>query len=139
MTSFKQFLEEELVDEEFAAHYEEVSAEMDLALALSARREKLGLTQQQLADLTSMKQPMIARVENGQMPTARTLQRLAKALKVGLLFTGDGILLLPMAGASKSGLRSVAHKSTAKSETSRRRLLPRRGRQPNLQKVVRND
>jgi transcriptional regulator with XRE-family HTH domain len=118
MTSFKQFLEEELLDEEFAEHYEEVSAEMDLALALAARREKLGLTQQQLAVLTGIKQPMIARIENGQMPTPRTLQRLAKALKVGLLFTGDGILLLPMAGASKSGVRSVVRQPVPKPDWS---------------------
>ncbi len=112
MTSFKQFLEEELLDEEFATHYDEISAEMDLALSIVLRREKLGLTQQQLADLTGMKQPMLARIESGQMPAPRTLQRLAKGLKVGVLFTGDGIMLLPMAGskaaASQSSIQPVS-------------------------------
>jgi transcriptional regulator with XRE-family HTH domain len=108
MTSFKQFLEEELLDEEFAAHYDEASAEMDFALAVVLRREKLGLTQQELADSIGMKQPMVARIENGQMPTPRTLQRLAKGLNVGMLFTGEGIMLLPMAG-TKSGAQGVVH------------------------------
>lgn len=107
MTSFKEFLEEQLLDEEFAAHYDEVSAEMDFALAIALRREKLGLTQQQLADLTGIKQPMLARIEGGQMPTPRTLQRLAKGLKMGVLFTGDGVMLLPMAG-TKSTTHAVA-------------------------------
>lgn len=102
MTSFKQFLEEELLDPEFAEHYDEVSAEMDFALALTLRRKKLGLTQQELADQIGMKQPMLARIEGGQMPNARTLQRLASGLKVGVMFTGEGVMLLPMAG-SKTG------------------------------------
>ncbi|HLA12860.1 MAG TPA: helix-turn-helix transcriptional regulator [Pyrinomonadaceae bacterium] len=104
MTSFKEFLEEQLLDEEFASHYDEVSAEMDLALELVTRREKLGLTQQQLADATGIKQPMIARIEGGQMPSPKTLQRLAKALQVGVLFTGEGIMVMPLAGS-----KSVPH------------------------------
>jgi transcriptional regulator with XRE-family HTH domain len=109
MTSFKQFLEEELLDEEFAEHYDEVSAEMDFALALTLRRKKLGFTQQELADRIGMKQPMLARIEGGQMPNARTLQRLASGLKVGLMFTGDGVLLLPMAGSKTGTGQSVVH------------------------------
>lgn len=107
MTSFKDFLEEQLLDEEFATNYEEVSAEMDFALAVVVRREKLGLSQQRLAESIGMKQPMLARIEGGQMPSPRTLQRLAKGLKVGLLFTGDGIILLPMAGTKSGAKRSV--------------------------------
>lgn len=97
MTSFKDFLEEQLRDEEFAREYEEVSAEMDLAVALVKRREKLGLTQQEVADSTGIKQPMIARIEGGQMPSPKTLQRLAKALGVGIMFTGEGVMVLPYA------------------------------------------
>ena len=61
MSSFKEFLKEQLLDEEFAEAYEQVSEEMDFALALAQRREELGLTQQALAQLTGIKQPMIAR------------------------------------------------------------------------------
>jgi transcriptional regulator with XRE-family HTH domain len=100
MTSFKQFLEEELRDKEFAQEYERVSAEMDFALALARRREQLGMTQQELAEETGIKQPMIARIEHGQMPTAPTLQRLAKALRVNIVFTGDAIALVTIGDMS---------------------------------------
>jgi transcriptional regulator with XRE-family HTH domain len=95
MTSFRQFLEEELRDNEFAQEYERVSVEMDFALALARRREELEMTQQMLAEETGIRQPMIARIEHGQMPTAPTLQRLAKALRVYIVFTGDMITLAP--------------------------------------------
>jgi transcriptional regulator with XRE-family HTH domain len=95
MTSFREFLEEELRDNEFAQEYEQVSAGMDFALALALRREELDMTQRELAEETGIRQPMIARIEHGQMPTAPTLQRLAKALRVRILFTGDEIMVLP--------------------------------------------
>ena len=98
MSSFKEFLQEQLLDEEFAEAYTQVSEEMDFAVALAQRREELGLTQQALAQATGIKQPMIARIEGGQMPTAPTLQRLALGLRVGIVFTGAGILLMPFAG-----------------------------------------
>ena len=101
MTSFKEYLEEQLLDEEFAEAYEQVSDEMDFALALAMRREELGLTQQALASDTGIKQPMIARIENGQMPTAPTLQRLAKGLNVNIVFTGFGVMLVPNAGRAR--------------------------------------
>jgi len=96
MKSFKEILKEELRDPEFAQDYEEVSAEMAFALALTLRRNKLGYTQQALAEETGIKQPMIARIEHGQMPTSPTLQRLAKALKINIIFTGNGIILEPI-------------------------------------------
>jgi transcriptional regulator with XRE-family HTH domain len=101
MTSFKEYLEEQLLDEEFAEAYEQVSEEMDFALALAMRREELGLTQQALASEVGIKQPMIARIESGQMPTAPTLQRLARGLKVNIVFTGFGMMLVPLAGRPK--------------------------------------
>jgi transcriptional regulator with XRE-family HTH domain len=102
MKSFKEILKEELRDPEFAREYEEVSAEMDFALRLALRREQLGLTQQTLAEETGIKQPMIARIEHGQMPTAPTIQRLAKALKINIIFTGHGILIEPLAVHTRS-------------------------------------
>ena|SRR5947209_614493 len=98
MTSFRQFLEEELRDNEFAQEYKRVSAEMDFALALARRRDELGMTQQELAEETGIRQPMIARIEHGQMPTAPTLQRLAKGLRVSIMFTGETILVVPYSG-----------------------------------------
>jgi len=108
MSSFKEFLQEQLQDPEFAEQYEQVDKEMDFALALAQRREELGLTQQSLAALTGIRQPMIARIEGGQMPTAPTLQRLAKGLKTGILFTGSGVMLVPMAGTVKKKNREFS-------------------------------
>jgi transcriptional regulator with XRE-family HTH domain len=97
MTSFNQFLEEEKRrDPEFEQEYEEAREEMSFGLALALRREKLELTQKQLAERTGIKQPMIARIEHGQMPTAPTLQRLAKGLKISIVITEDGIILIPV-------------------------------------------
>jgi transcriptional regulator with XRE-family HTH domain len=118
MSSFKEFLEEQLQDEEFAEAYEQVSGEMDFAVALAQRREELGLTQQRLAQLTGIKQPMIARIENGQMPTAPTLQKLALGLKVGIVFTGVGILLTPYAGRAKPKDEATDHAGYQKASAS---------------------
>jgi transcriptional regulator with XRE-family HTH domain len=108
MTSFKEYLEEQLLDEEFAEAYEQVSDEMDFALALAMRREELELTQHALSIATGIKQPMIARIESGQMPTAPTLQRLAKALSVNIVFTGFGVMLVPFAGRPKPRVAEIA-------------------------------
>lgn len=91
MRSFNEYLQKSLEDKEFAKVYEEVNAEVDLGIALAKQRETLGLTQQQVAEMTGIKQPMLARIERGQMPKAATLQKLAKALNVSVLFTGETI------------------------------------------------
>ena len=114
MSSFKEFLEEQLQDEEFAEAFEQVGGEMDFALALAQRREELALTQQALAQLTGIRQPMIARIEGGQMPTAPTLQKLASGLQVGIVFTGAGILLMPFAGKAKPKAETGDHRGYQK-------------------------
>ena len=54
--------------------------------ALKARREHLGLTQQQVADLAGMSQQAYARVETGDRcdPRLSTAERIADALKTSL-------------------------------------------------------
>lgn len=118
MSSFKEFLKEQLLDEEFAEAYQQVSEEMDFALALAQRREELGLTQQALAQLTGIKQPMIARIEGGQMPTAPTLQRLALGLRVGIVITGAGILLMPFAGKAKPRVSQTGQRESYQTATA---------------------
>lgn len=93
MSSFDEYLKESLEDKEFAEVYEETKAELDLSVALAQRRIALGLTQQQLAEIAGIKQPMLARIESGQMPKPATLQKLAKSLQAGIIFTGDSIML----------------------------------------------
>jgi transcriptional regulator with XRE-family HTH domain len=53
---------------------------------LKARREHLGLTQQQVADAAGMPQPGYARIESGRRndPRLSTAQAIAKALRVPL-------------------------------------------------------
>ncbi|HEV7375949.1 MAG TPA: helix-turn-helix transcriptional regulator [Pyrinomonadaceae bacterium] len=100
MTSFRDFLKEQLRDKNFAGEYQEISIQLDLSLALTQRREELGLTQQALAAITGIKQPMIARIERGQIPKPVTLQRLAKALQVRIVFTADGVFTEPVVDVS---------------------------------------
>lgn len=94
MRNFNEYLNKSLEDEKFAETYQEIKAETDLSIALTQRREDLNLTQQQLADLTGIKQPMLARIEKGQIPKPATLQKLAGALRVGIVFTGDKVSVI---------------------------------------------
>src|SRR5712671_1753062 len=53
----------------------------DIAMQVVELREKHGLTQAQLAELSGIDQADISRIERGSTsPTARTLQRIAEAL-----------------------------------------------------------
>ncbi len=62
-----------------------------LGLALTEMREARGLTQRELSEETGIKQPMLARIERGQMPTLPTLSRIARALNAR-------VMILPEAG-----------------------------------------
>lgn len=77
---FRDFLDKQLKDENFAKEYKEASHALNLGVEIALCREQLGLTQQALADRTFIKQPMIARIEKGQLPTLPTLQKIAQAL-----------------------------------------------------------
>lgn len=64
-----------------AAAYEQARLRFELAEAVRARREELGLSQRQLAERAGMTQPGIARFEaGGTAPTLPLLERLAAAL-----------------------------------------------------------
>lgn len=65
------------------ATYEATRIRYELGRAVRMRREALGLTQSQLADLAGLKQPAVARFEaGGTMPTIPMLERLAEALEM---------------------------------------------------------
>jgi len=55
---------------------------MPLGERIRQRREQLGLSQRQLAEMTKMRQNMISRLEHGDTPNpgADVLRRLARAL-----------------------------------------------------------
>jgi HTH-type transcriptional regulator / antitoxin HipB len=70
---------------EVAAAYEQARLRFELAEAVRARREGLGLSQRQLAERAGMTQPGIARFEaGGTTPTLPLLERLATALGLTL-------------------------------------------------------
>lgn len=92
---FRDFLSEQLKDEGFAKEYKEANQALNLGIEIALRREELGLTQQALATKTSIKQPMIARIEKGQLPTLPTLQKIAQALDSVITINGNKVSISP--------------------------------------------
>src|SRR2546429_9916132 len=88
---WEDYLAEQLANSpKLAREYEIAVREMRFAVSLCLLREKRGLTQQALAERTGIKQPMIARLEKGQIPKVATLQRLAQALNARVVITAEG-------------------------------------------------
>ena len=83
MKKHRQYVKEQIKrDPRFARELEEARAQVRLAVMIVRLREKRGWTQRDLARMTGIKQPQIARIEKGgQLPTIETLWRLADALK----------------------------------------------------------
>jgi len=70
---------------EVRAAYEQTRLRFELAEAIRARREELGLSQRQVAERAGMTQPGVARFEaGGTTPTLPLLERLAAALDLTL-------------------------------------------------------
>ena len=65
-----------------------------LGLALTELREERGLTQRDIAARTGIKQPMLARIERGQMPTLPTLRRIAHALNARVIIAPDTAIVV---------------------------------------------
>ena len=91
---FRDFLNEQIKDESFAKEYKEASQALELGIEIALRREELGLTQKELANRTAIKQPMIARIEKGQIPTLPTLQKIAQALNSSITITGNKVAII---------------------------------------------
>lgn len=60
--------------------FEEGLEELRLAVSIAERREKLGITQAELAAKVRTSQAVISRIENGGNVELRTLHRIARAL-----------------------------------------------------------
>ena len=59
----------------------------NLIIRLIKRRVELNLSQRELAKMTNIKQPMIARIESGDtMPRVDTLLKIIRALNLELTF-----------------------------------------------------
>jgi ribosome-binding protein aMBF1 (putative translation factor) len=59
--------------------YEALAPEFEVASVVIKARIRAGLSQAALAKKIGTKQPAIARIEGGQLPSTATLQRIAKA------------------------------------------------------------
>ena len=81
MSSYRDFLKEQLNDPELKAEYDALEPEFAIIQAMINARKTAGLTQKQLAERTGIAQADISRLENGNAnPSLKTLQRLAKGM-----------------------------------------------------------
>ncbi len=75
------FVAEEIAaDPTFAEGLAKAEEEARFAIELARLREARGLTQAELAVALGVKQPQVARIERGQVPTLATLTLLARML-----------------------------------------------------------
>lgn len=81
MSEFREYLQEQLKNPEFAAEYEAMRPEYEATRAIIAARLEKNMTQQELARKTGIRQSNISRIENGtSSPTVETLSRIAAGL-----------------------------------------------------------
>lgn len=85
MSSFNEYVKEQMKDSEFKREYDVLEPEFAIIQALIDARKASGLTQKQLADITGIAQADISKLENGNAnPSLRTLQRLASGMGTSL-------------------------------------------------------
>ena len=85
MTNYKDFLNEQLQNEELKKEYDALEAEFSIIQAMLDARKASGLTQKDLAERTGIAQADISKLENGNAnPSLRTLQRLADGMGMKL-------------------------------------------------------
>ncbi|HIB1875196.1 TPA: helix-turn-helix domain-containing protein [Enterococcus faecium] len=77
---FDDYLEKRLKEPEFKASFEAENAKLTSAVALMEARESAGLTQRELAELASVPQSTVARIERGNNTSFDTLSKIANAL-----------------------------------------------------------
>ncbi len=85
MTTFDNFLNEQMKDEEFKKEYDALEPEFAVVQAMIDARKSAGITQKELSERTGIAQGDISKLENGSAnPSLRTLQRLASGLGMKL-------------------------------------------------------
>jgi transcriptional regulator with XRE-family HTH domain len=97
MKTHRQYIHEQIKKEpKFAEALAKAEQEVGIAVELARLRERRGLSQTELAKLTGMKQPQIARLESGaHFPAFPTLQKLLGVLGGKLELTADACRLVP--------------------------------------------
>ena len=88
-TNFDLFLEEQLKDPDFAGRFERAGEAWDVALQLTALREKAGLSQKDLARKLHTSQQQISRLESPSYEghSLSMLRRVAEVLGVTVRVT----------------------------------------------------
>ncbi len=82
----KDLKRELLEDKKFSEEYFRYDLAFEIGEMVIDARVKLGLTQEALAQMTSTKQPSIARLENGtKLPSLSFLEKIAKAMGTYLI------------------------------------------------------
>lgn len=85
MSEFKEFLEDQLKDNEFKKEWENIQPEMDVIRAMVDARISQNLTQKELAERTGINQADISKLENGtRNPSLKLLKRLAEGMDMTL-------------------------------------------------------
>ena len=78
MNDYKEHLNSQLENTEFAVEWERQRPEREYIKAIIAARNEQNLTQKELAERTGVRQSNISRIENGNCsPTVATLQLIA--------------------------------------------------------------
>lgn len=107
MKTHRQYINEQIKKgSKFSDALAKAEQEVGIAVELANLRERRELSQTELAKLTGMKQPQIARLESGAyFPSFRTLQRLLGILSGKIELTSDACHLTPVRGKVASARR----------------------------------
>ena len=83
LSDFRNYLNEQLKDEEFREEYEKLAPEFSIIQAVIDARKESNLTQKELSERTGIAQSDISKLENGNSnPTLGMLKRLAEGMNM---------------------------------------------------------
>ena len=85
MSDFRNYIDEQLKDEEFKKEWEDSELKYNLVRSLVAARKECHMTQKDLAEKTGINQADISKIETGNAnPALSTLKRLAEGMDMVL-------------------------------------------------------
>ncbi|TAL37245.1 MAG: XRE family transcriptional regulator [Spirochaetes bacterium] len=90
MRSFRKHLDEQMKDPKFRKAYNEEKKYIELAVKIANERNRLGISQADLAKKASITQQQLSRVENGANCNVQTLVKVCSALGLRLKVDREG-------------------------------------------------
>lgn len=84
MKSHQQYLKKQLKDSRFNEGYLHEKKLAEIAIKIQRERQKLGLSQQELAQKAHVSQQQLSSIENGANYTIKTFLKITDALKINL-------------------------------------------------------